>query len=85
MAKAQWPEWWNWEIELTPHLLKRMVDRSFTEVHLRRMLEVAARHLPDIVEGRFIVETRHAGRPWHIIVEPDESGPTAGGHYRLPR
>lgn len=36
------------------------------------MLELAARYLPDMVEGRFIVETRHAGRSWQIIVEPDE-------------
>jgi hypothetical protein len=30
-----WPEWWDWELELTPHLLKRLVDRGFTEVDLR--------------------------------------------------
>jgi hypothetical protein len=27
-----WPEWWFWDLEFTPHLLKRMVDRRFIEV-----------------------------------------------------
>ena len=49
-----------------------MVDRAFNEVDLRRMLELAAGHRADILEGRFIVDTRHAGRSWEVIVEPDE-------------
>jgi hypothetical protein len=32
-----WPEWWSWDLELTPHLMKRMVDRQFNEVDLRLM------------------------------------------------
>jgi hypothetical protein len=32
------PTWWEWELELTPHLQKRMEDRDFTEVDLRVML-----------------------------------------------
>ena len=40
MSRRRWPEWWNWELELSPHLLKRMVDRRFTEVDVRRMLHV---------------------------------------------
>jgi hypothetical protein len=36
-----WPAWWEWEIELTPHLEKRMEDRDFTEVDLRAMLQRA--------------------------------------------
>jgi hypothetical protein len=39
----EWPSWWSWELELSPHLLKRMVDRQFSEVDLRRMLEHAPR------------------------------------------
>lgn len=27
---------------------------------------------PDVVDGRFVIETRHARRAWEIIVEPDE-------------
>jgi hypothetical protein len=31
MPNQQWPERWTWELEMTPHVLKRMVDRDFTE------------------------------------------------------
>jgi Domain of unknown function (DUF4258) len=67
----RWPEWWQWELELSPHLLKRMVDRRFTEVDLRRMLEVAQRYRKDMVEHRWVVMTRHRRRRWEIVVEPD--------------
>lgn len=67
----RWPEWWQWELELSPHLLKRMVDRRFTEVDLRRMLEVAQRYRKDVVVNRWVVVTRHRRRRWEIIVEPD--------------
>jgi hypothetical protein len=49
-----------------------MVDRDFTEVDLRRMLEHGTKLRPDIVEGRWIVETWHLRRSWEVIVEPDE-------------
>ena len=48
-----------------------MVDRRFTEVDLRRMLERAKGHRRDIVEGRWIIETSHRRKPWEVIVEPD--------------
>lgn len=67
-----WPLWWAWELELTPHLEKRMEDRSFTEVDLRRMLEHARGFRPDVVEGRWVIETFHRRRTWEVIVEPDE-------------
>lgn len=71
MGIREWPTWWSWEVELSSHLLKRMVDREFTEVDLRRMLE-HARHLRhDVVEGRWLVETRLSGRNWEVVVEPD--------------
>jgi hypothetical protein len=57
---------------LSAHLLKRMEDRTFNEVELRRMLEHASGHRPDIVEGRFVIEAQHAGQAWEVIVEPDE-------------
>jgi hypothetical protein len=71
---ARWPEWWTWELELTPHVEKRMEDRSFSETDLRLMLERALGHRPDHVEGRHVIETRHGGRPWLVIVEPHEQG-----------
>ena len=57
---------------MSAHLLKRMEDRAFNEVDLRRMLEHATGHRADILEGRFVIDTRHAGRSWEVIVEPDE-------------
>ena len=57
---------------MSAHLLKRMADRGFNEVDLRRMLEHAAGHRPDIIEERFVIEVRHAGKSWEVIVEPDE-------------
>ncbi|MGH8474366.1 MAG: hypothetical protein ACRER2_01100 [Methylococcales bacterium] len=44
LKKRDWPEWWDWEIELTPHLLKRMEDRNFNEVDLREMLQRSQRY-----------------------------------------
>lgn len=49
-----------------------MEDRACNEVDVRRMLEHASGHRADILEGRFVIEVRHASRPWEIIVEPDE-------------
>jgi hypothetical protein len=48
-----------------------MVDRRFTEVDLREMLETAAGYQADIVEGRYAIECRHRRKKWKIIVEPD--------------
>lgn len=56
------PDWWLWELELTPHLEKRMEDRGFNEVDLRNMLERATGFRPDLVDGRFVIETRFRGR-----------------------
>lgn len=67
-----WPPWWEWELELTPHLERRMEDRAFNELDLRTMLHVARGSRPDVVEGRFVVETEHRRAPWEVIVEPDE-------------
>jgi hypothetical protein len=68
---GKWPDWWDWDLELTPHLHKRMEDRGFNEVDLRSMLEHARSCHPDIVEGRWVVETRHRQHLWEVIVEPD--------------
>ncbi len=65
------PVWWSWELELSPHLLKRMVDRQFSEVDLRSMLASASELRPDILPGRWIAATRHRRRAWEVILEPD--------------
>jgi len=70
-ARRRWPPWWEWELELTPHLLKRMLDRRFTELELREMLQKADGYRADIVEGRFVIAARHRRKGWEVIVEPD--------------
>jgi hypothetical protein len=66
-----WPGWWKWELEPSPHLEERMADRDFNEVDLPAMLEKAKAFSPDVVEGRFIIRTKHRRRPWEVIVEPN--------------
>ena len=67
----EWPGWWEWEVDTTlSHLLKRMLDRSFNETDLRTMLEAATGYHEDHEPGRYVIETRHGGKLWHVIVEP---------------
>jgi hypothetical protein len=61
-----------WELELTPHLAKRMEARDFSELDLRAMLEDADSFRPDVEEGRFVVDTKHRRLRWEVVVEPDE-------------
>jgi hypothetical protein len=69
---GKWPEWWEWDLEISPHILKRMVDRSFSETDLRLMLEQATGLRPDHVPGRWVVETALDDVAWEVIVEPDD-------------
>jgi hypothetical protein len=48
-----------------------MDDRRFTEIDIRRMLEQAGQYREDVVGGRWVIETRHRGKAWEVIVEPD--------------
>jgi hypothetical protein len=71
-SNVNWPEWWQWELDCSnPHLLKRMLDRSFSETNLREMLETATGYRADAAPGRFIIEAVRAGQSWEVIVEPD--------------
>ena len=49
-----WPSWWEWEIEITPHVEKRMEQRDFTEIDVREMSDRARGYGPDQIEGRTI-------------------------------
>lgn len=73
MAKIEkeMPPWWEWELEMTSHLLKRMVDRGFNEVKLREMLHNPEALREDIESGRYVVQTRLRHVAWEVIVEPD--------------
>lgn len=66
----QWPPWWDWELELIPHMEKRLVKRRFTEIELRRMMEHATGFRRDHVEGRWAIKTRFRRQRWEVIVEP---------------
>ena len=57
------PDWGKWDLELSPHLLKRMEDRRFTELDLRAMLERSRAMDPDLVEGRWVISTDTGARP----------------------
>lgn len=48
-----------------------MEDRDFSEVEVRHMLERAAGYRADLLEGRWVVETKHGKQRWEVIVEPD--------------
>jgi len=68
--RREWPPWWNWELEVIDHVYKRMARREFTEIELRRMMEHAMNYRRDIVEGRWVIETRYQRQRWEVIVEP---------------
>ena len=65
------PDWWEWELEITSHAEKRMEQRDFTELDLRRMFDSAMGIREDHFEGRWVVETTYEEDPWEVIVEPD--------------
>jgi hypothetical protein len=49
-----------------------MIDRSFSEVDLRLMMENPNGLRFGGSVGRWIVETVHLGEAWEVVVEPDE-------------
>lgn len=69
--RGHWPPWWHWELELSAHVLKRMVDRGFSEVDLRSMMSAAVDLREDSEPGRWVVEVSFGSRTWQVIVEPD--------------
>ena len=66
------PGWWDYELVLSPHVIERMQDRGFCELDVRAMLEDASDHRPSVVPGRFVVSSHREGRPWEVVVEPDD-------------
>jgi hypothetical protein len=48
-----------------------MIDRDFTELDLRNMLEKARGYRPDIIDGRWAIITSKRNSVWEVIVEPD--------------
>ena len=68
---VKWPTWWDWELDPSlPYLRKRMLDRRFSETDLRIMVQDATGYHEDHEPGRYVLETRHGGELWYVIVEP---------------
>jgi hypothetical protein len=67
------PEWWDWELRLSSHLLDRMLDRGFSEADLRLMIENATAVLGSGSHRRWVLQTSHHARRWRVIVEPDHA------------
>jgi hypothetical protein len=65
------PHWWDWELAYTEHTESRMEERGISELELRTMLEDASSMSPAVRSGRWLVETRYAGRRWNVVLEPD--------------
>lgn len=72
MSLENSPEWWSFELELSPHVEDRMIDRDFSEADLRIMLEDADGFRVGSRVGRWVIETQHLGDAWEVVVEPDE-------------
>ncbi len=70
---AKWPDWWEWELEFSPHLLKRMLDRGLSDVDVRLMIEGATGLRQAEHAERWVLTTTHDSRPWVLIVEPDSA------------
>jgi hypothetical protein len=73
MVRSQddWPEWWEWDLDLSlDHLRDQMVRRKFSETELRDMLEQATGFCEDDEVGRWLVQTTRNGKTWAVIVEP---------------
>lgn len=66
-----WPEWWHWELELTPHVERRMAERGINELTLRAMLLKPKGWHPVDQPDRYAIVAVHRRGDWRIIVEPD--------------
>ena len=66
-----WPPWYDWSLEISPHVERRMEERGFSEVELREMIERASAYRESAADGRFVLAAAHLGRPWEVVVEPD--------------
>jgi len=72
MALETHPDWWNFELELSPHVEERMIDRGFSEVDLRLMIETTGAIRRGGAKRPMDLGTAHDGDAWEVVVEPDE-------------
>lgn len=70
---SDWPEWWEWELDVSnPHLRERMAERRFNETDLRDMMGRGSALKPDYEPDRWVLETTFENAPWEVVLEPDE-------------
>ncbi|MEM8873697.1 MAG: DUF4258 domain-containing protein [Planctomycetota bacterium] len=67
------PYWWDWELVMSPHVVKRMASRDISELDIRDMAERADGWSFDPYPGRVRLHTTMNGRAWRIVVEPQEN------------
>ena len=70
------PDWWEFELELSPHVLDRMIDRGFTETDLRLMIEVTDDIRPGSSAERWILGTMFQRQRWEVVGAALPLGPT---------
>jgi hypothetical protein len=66
------PDWWDFELELSPHLEDRIILSRFLGGRSPAVIEVAQDLGVGKTPGRWIVRTSHLGEAWDVVVEPDE-------------
>ena len=67
-----WPDWWDWDLDLSSHLLRRMEDRCLSEIDLRSMMQSASQLRASHEPGRWVVDVIRDSESWEIVLEPDE-------------
>jgi len=70
-SRPDWPQWWQWRLAFSGHLLRRMIERELVETDVRAMLHDACDIEPHPDPGRWIVHTRLHGHRWRLVVEPN--------------
>lgn len=66
----EWPDWWDWEIEISSHCGKRMQERLFNETDLRAILADAT-EIVEQTHETFLIMSSYENRIWEVIVIPD--------------
>jgi hypothetical protein len=74
-ALMAWPVWWEWEIEISSHCVKRMQERGFNEAELRAMIDDAS-GISEQAHGTYLLDTCYEGRKWEVIVSVDDARQT---------
>ena len=68
----EWPDWSEWDIEITPHLR----GECWIVLSPKRICAICWNRPPTSelqpTMVRFVIACRHYGENWEVVVEPDE-------------